>query len=371
MTPGSWRSLVALGIGGAVWLASSARTQEPRPLPIDLPTALKLSGVQPLAIAVAGQQIQLAAAQLRQAQVAWLPALYVGTDYYRHDGQIQDTAGNVLDASRQSFMLGVAPPGRLLALRRVPRPAGRAPDFRGCHGTRRQPRNPLSRAAGLWYAPPRTGGADSRCAWTTSDLIHEPGVAVPFRGEPEATAPPTIAPPGDILTGSLDRALGGAGRDTPPIPGNRTRFLESPPNSTKPASDPTNGPGSACGHGPLLHLAPGRAAATSPSARPSVAGGYPPAEPLAPQGLISWKVRGAAPAARAGAAAVLPTRKSGVASSPGGRWAGPSGPAQPHGQEGPCHRPRACLWPHLQNPQRSGFFKDGVLPGRRRRGATG
>lgn len=104
-----WRSLLLLGIVGVVWLRSKACAQDSRPLPIDLPTALRLSGVQPLAIAVAAQRIQLAAAQLRQAKVSWLPNLYLGTDYFRHDGQVQDTAGNVLGNSRQSFMLGVGP----------------------------------------------------------------------------------------------------------------------------------------------------------------------------------------------------------------------------------------------------------------------
>lgn len=78
-------------------------------LPINLPTALQLAGVRPIDIAVASQRLELAAAQLRQAQVLWLPTVYLGTDYFRHDGQIQDTAGNVLGASKSSLLLGAGP----------------------------------------------------------------------------------------------------------------------------------------------------------------------------------------------------------------------------------------------------------------------
>src|SRR5262245_24659593 len=57
-----------------------------KPLPINLPTALQLAGAQPLDIALAAQRINFAAAQLERAQVLWLPTLYLGGDYFRHDG---------------------------------------------------------------------------------------------------------------------------------------------------------------------------------------------------------------------------------------------------------------------------------------------
>jgi outer membrane protein TolC len=80
-----------------------------KPLPINLPTALQLANVRPIDVAVAAQRIQVAAAQLEQARVSWLPTIYLGTDYFRHDGQIQDVAGNVFGTSKSSFMLGAAP----------------------------------------------------------------------------------------------------------------------------------------------------------------------------------------------------------------------------------------------------------------------
>jgi outer membrane protein TolC len=80
-----------------------------KPLPISLPAALKLADARPIDVAVASERIELAAAQLRQAQALWLPTLYLGTDYFRHDGQVQDAPGNVVGASKSSFMLGAGP----------------------------------------------------------------------------------------------------------------------------------------------------------------------------------------------------------------------------------------------------------------------
>jgi outer membrane protein TolC len=78
-------------------------------LPINLPTALQLANAQAIDVAVASQRIEVAAAQLQRAQSLWLPTIYLGPDYYRHDGQIQDNSGAVSGVSRSSFMLGAGP----------------------------------------------------------------------------------------------------------------------------------------------------------------------------------------------------------------------------------------------------------------------
>jgi outer membrane protein TolC len=78
-------------------------------LPINLPTALQLANAQAIDIQVASQRIEVAAAQLDRAQKLWLPTIFFGTDYYRHDGQIQETPGPVFGASRSSFMVGAGP----------------------------------------------------------------------------------------------------------------------------------------------------------------------------------------------------------------------------------------------------------------------
>src|SRR5207302_8408831 len=80
-----------------------------KPLPINLPTALQLAGVRPIDIDLASERIRVAAAQLNRAQVLWLPTVYLGVDYFRHDGQIQSVEGNVFGTSKSSFMVGAGP----------------------------------------------------------------------------------------------------------------------------------------------------------------------------------------------------------------------------------------------------------------------
>jgi hypothetical protein len=82
---------------------------EDRPLPINLPTALQLAGASPLDIALASQRLRAANAELQRANVLWLPTIYFGVDYFRHDGQLQDVTGNVLSTNKSSFMVGATP----------------------------------------------------------------------------------------------------------------------------------------------------------------------------------------------------------------------------------------------------------------------
>jgi outer membrane protein TolC len=65
--------------------------------------------VRPIDIGIAAQRTQIAAAQLERANLLWLPNLYVGINYQRHDGQIQDVAGQVFTTSRSSVFLGGGP----------------------------------------------------------------------------------------------------------------------------------------------------------------------------------------------------------------------------------------------------------------------
>ena len=80
-----------------------------KPFPINLPSALQLANARSLDITVASQRIQVAAAQLERANVLWLPTLQFGTDYYRHDGRIQDVQGNLFDTNKSTFLIGGAP----------------------------------------------------------------------------------------------------------------------------------------------------------------------------------------------------------------------------------------------------------------------
>ncbi len=84
----------------------SAALPEDRPLPINLPTALKLADARALDIAAAAARVRVAAAALEQANVLWLPSVTLGADYYRHDGPIQDVSNAVFNDSHQTAMIG-------------------------------------------------------------------------------------------------------------------------------------------------------------------------------------------------------------------------------------------------------------------------
>jgi outer membrane protein TolC len=70
---------------------------------------LQLADSRPLDIALAAQRIEVAAAQLDRARALWLPTIQLGTDYFRHDGRIQDVTGNVFDTSKSSLLIGGGP----------------------------------------------------------------------------------------------------------------------------------------------------------------------------------------------------------------------------------------------------------------------
>jgi outer membrane protein TolC len=80
-----------------------------RPMPINLATALRLANARPLDIAVAQERVAAATAQLDRARAAWLPTVVVGGDYFRHDGQAQDTSGSIVGNSRTNMMVGAGP----------------------------------------------------------------------------------------------------------------------------------------------------------------------------------------------------------------------------------------------------------------------
>lgn len=80
-----------------------------RPYPITLPTALALAQVEPIDIQIAQQRLQQALAQEERANVLWLPHVYFGASYNRHDGQLQDVVGEVFGTSKQSLMVGAGP----------------------------------------------------------------------------------------------------------------------------------------------------------------------------------------------------------------------------------------------------------------------
>jgi outer membrane protein TolC len=77
-----------------------------RPLPINLATALRLSDARPLIIAAAQASVQKAAADLSLAQTLWLPDIYYGAVYDRHDGSSQGNSGTLAVNSKDQFLAG-------------------------------------------------------------------------------------------------------------------------------------------------------------------------------------------------------------------------------------------------------------------------
>ncbi len=77
-----------------------------KPLPIDLPYALRMVNASNPTLALALARVQEAYARLGQAQVAWLPNLWAGgnpdnlvflPNYYVHNGLLQNARGQVFD----------------------------------------------------------------------------------------------------------------------------------------------------------------------------------------------------------------------------------------------------------------------------------
>jgi outer membrane protein TolC len=75
-------------------------------LTIDLPTALRLVNASNPTIALARERVREAQAALMAAQVLWLPNLQTGPAYVRHDGQIQNSRGDVFTTSKSNFFEG-------------------------------------------------------------------------------------------------------------------------------------------------------------------------------------------------------------------------------------------------------------------------
>jgi outer membrane protein TolC len=87
-----------------------AADDKPGGLPIELPAALRLAGVNPLDIAAATVEVQQGLAVLLQAKVLWIPNLNAGVDYARHDGVQQNIfTGALFRKDRQSFFVGGGP----------------------------------------------------------------------------------------------------------------------------------------------------------------------------------------------------------------------------------------------------------------------
>ena len=100
---------VRAGLGGQC-RAARAFKQDTHPMGLrsgfNLDKALQLAGANPLDIALASQRLRAANAELQRANVLWLPSVYFGVDYFRHDGRLQDVEGRILETNKSTFMVG-------------------------------------------------------------------------------------------------------------------------------------------------------------------------------------------------------------------------------------------------------------------------
>jgi outer membrane protein TolC len=95
--------------GQAVPFTAPPLTADDKPLPIDLPSALRLAHVQALDISIATQQWRAAGAQLQGAKALWLPSVVAGAEYINHTGPLQGTDGTLTNSNRSSLYAGFAP----------------------------------------------------------------------------------------------------------------------------------------------------------------------------------------------------------------------------------------------------------------------
>jgi len=79
--------------------------------PIDLPGALRLAGARDLDVAIARERVYQAVAELQLARSQWLPSLFIGPNWIRHDGQVQVVEGQVRSISKSSLFLGATAAG--------------------------------------------------------------------------------------------------------------------------------------------------------------------------------------------------------------------------------------------------------------------
>ena len=78
-------------------------------IPVTLPDVLNLAIMANLDIARANLAVEQARVALFQAGAQFLPNLSIGSTYVAHDGQIQNTAGNVQTVDRDSLFVGGGP----------------------------------------------------------------------------------------------------------------------------------------------------------------------------------------------------------------------------------------------------------------------
>lgn len=101
MVPGR----LAFALGVALTINSSAQNTS-GPQQIDLFTTLRLAGTRNLDVQIAREKQAEAKANYGSAIAQFFPWIAPGIGYKRHDGNIQDVAGNIIEVHKQSYAPG-------------------------------------------------------------------------------------------------------------------------------------------------------------------------------------------------------------------------------------------------------------------------
>lgn len=81
--------------------------RDPATYVIDLPSVMAMTNASHPLVAVMRWRVEEAEAQSQRAEMLWLPSLRAGLNFHRHEGRIQDVAGNIINTSRGSFYGGL------------------------------------------------------------------------------------------------------------------------------------------------------------------------------------------------------------------------------------------------------------------------
>jgi outer membrane protein TolC len=91
----------------ATGLSPARPAETDRALPINLATALRLADARPLVIEAARAAVETEYGLYEQARVLWLPTVYLGVDYQRHDGGLENVlTGQTILGARNQFLAG-------------------------------------------------------------------------------------------------------------------------------------------------------------------------------------------------------------------------------------------------------------------------
>jgi outer membrane protein TolC len=105
-----------VGPRAAMEPAPAQPAETDRPLPINLATALRLAGARPLIIEAARAAVETEYGLYEQARVLWLPTVYLGIDYQRHDGGQENVLTNQLILGARNELLAGAGAQAIFAL---------------------------------------------------------------------------------------------------------------------------------------------------------------------------------------------------------------------------------------------------------------